>query len=383
MTQRLRIIVCDYLVRGPVGGMAWSTVHYLKGLIDLGHEVYYLEDSGEYPACYDPSLHITGVDPTYGLAYADQVLSFVGLSDAWAYYDAHTEQWHGPQAEWVESLCASADIAFNLGGSNLLRPWLRNVPVRVLIDKDPTFTQIRHLTDAKALAHSRLHTHFYTFGINFGQPNCLIPDDGLTWQGTLHPIVLEAWPVASPQPRGRFTTVMLWRSYETAVFDNLRFGMKADSFEQLLQLPQKTSEVLELAVGGTDVPETRLAEHGWHLADPLLASLNLQTYQSYITESKAEFSVAKHGYVISNSGWFSERSASYLASGRPVAAQETGCSEWLASGSGVLTFTTADEALAAIQDIAARYELHCAEARSIVESYFDASSVLTELIDSL
>lgn len=379
--SRLRIVVLGYIVRGPLGGMAWSDLHYLMGLAHLGHDVYFVEDSDDYPSCYDPVRGITDTDPTYGLQFATRIFNTVELGDRWAYHDAHTSRWHGPCANHVLSVCATADLLLNLSGVNPLRPWLMEIPARVLVDKDPAFTQIRHLCDPTAQKLAQQHTAFFSFGENIGQLGCTIPKDGLPWQATRHPIFLDAWPATPGPKQGKFTTVMLWDSYPAREHNGRRYGMKSDSFGPYIDLPEKAGRIFELAVGSPMVPSGLLCSKGWAVRDPREPTRDPGTYQRYIQQSKAEFSVAKHGYVVSRSGWFSERSASYLASGRPVLVQETGFSDWLQTGAGVIAFNTLEEALAGIEEINSRYEFHCQAARAIAQEFFDARKVLLRLLD--
>ncbi len=379
--SRLRIIVLGYIVRGPLGGMAWSDLHYLMGLVQLGHDVYFVEDSDDYPSCYDPVRGITDTDPTYGLQFATSIFERFGLGDRWAYYDAHTSRWLGPCANHILGICATADLLLNLAGVNPLRPWLMEIPVRALVDKDPVFTQIRHLSEDAARNRALQHTAFFSFGENIGLSRSTIPKDGLPWQATRHPIFLDAWSVMPGLEQGKFTTVMLWDSYPAREYNGRRYGMKSDSFGAYIDLPQKAGPIFDLAVGSPMVPRALLCSKGWALRDPREPTRDPWTYQGYIQQSKAEFSVAKHGYVVSRSGWFSERSASYLASGRPVLIQETGFSDWLQTGAGVISFNTPEEALAGIEEINSRYEFHCQAARAIAQEYFDSRQVLLRLLE--
>jgi hypothetical protein len=384
MTSRLRIIVLGYIVRGPLGGLVWHHLQYVMGLAELGHDVYFVEDSSDSLwCCYDPIRHITDTDPTYGLQLALRTFESVGLGDRWAYYDAHTARWLGPCADRIFSICATADLVLNLGGVAPLRPWMMQIPVRALIDTDPVFTQIQHLTNAVTWHQALQHTAFLSFGANIGLSQCAIPPDGLPWQPARQPIFLDAWPVTVGPVTGKFTTVMQWESYAAPEYGRIRYGMKSDSFGPYMALPKMTSATLELAVGSPTAPRALLARAGWEVRNPLEVALDPWTYQQYIQQSKAEFTVAKHGYVISRSGWFSERSAAYLASGRPVVTQETGFSDWLEVGSGVIPFHTLEEALEAIAEVNARYEFHCQAARAIAEEYFDARKVLTRLIECI
>ena len=193
----LRIVVLGYVVRGPLGGMAWSDLHYLLGLRDLGHDVWFLEDSDDYPSCVDPVRNTIGTDPAYGLRFARKLFDATGLGDRWAYHDAHTATWHGPAATRAREVCAGADLVLNLAGVNPIRPWLEDVPRRALVDKDPVFTQIRNATDPAAEC-SRMHSHHFTFAENVGRPDASVPGDGFRWQPTRHPIWLGGWPAAPP-----------------------------------------------------------------------------------------------------------------------------------------------------------------------------------------
>lgn len=381
MTQKLRIVVLGYIVRGPLGGLAWHHLQYVLGLEVLGHDVYFIEDSDDFPSCYDPSRHVTDVDPTYGLQFIREAFDWLELSDRWGYHDAHRGRWHGPLEGKAETICRSADMVLNVSGVNPLRAWLEEVPTRVLIDTDPVFTQIRHLTEPAAHRLAALHTSFFSFGENFGKSECTVPDDGFPWQATRQPIVLEAWAV-EPGPReGSFTTVMQWDSYAHRDYKGLRYGMKSESFTSFIDLPNQCSADLELALGSPNAPRQTLLDAGWRLRDPLEVTLDPRTYQEYLKASKGEFSIAKQGYVVSQCGWFSERSACYLASGRPVVVQDTGFSHWLNDVDGVVGFKTPEEALNGIEDVNSRYTKHCEAARAVAKEYFDAHCVLTELLE--
>ena len=379
-TPRLRIVVLGYVVRGPLGGLAWHHLQYVMGLARLGHDVYFIEDSDHYPSCYDPDRGVTDADPSYGLRFAASAFQRVGLGERWAYHDSHTACWRGPLGAGAAQICSSADLLLNVSAVNPLRPWTRDIPIRVLIDTDPAFTQIRHLTDPKARELALSHNAYFTFGENFGQPDCLIPDDGLPWRPTRQPIVLDAWGVVPGNPDAAFSTVMQWDSYARQEFGGRHFGMKAESFSPFLDLPRHTTQRLELALGSSGAPRDRLVREGWRLRNPLEVTRDPWTYQDYIRGSKGEFGIAKHGYVVSHSGWFSERSAAYLASGRPVVVQETGFSRWLTADAGVVPFSNPDEALAGLEGVAGRYSHHCQAAREVARDWFDADKVLSTLL---
>jgi len=238
------------------------------------------------------------------------------------------------------------------------------------------------LTDAASRNLALQHTAFLSYGENFGRAACSVPKDGLPWQATRQPVVLDAWPVTPGPARGKFTTVMQWDSYPTREFNGRRYGMKSSSFEPYVDLPKRAGSMLELAVGSPSAPRDLLRSKGWEVRDPLEVTRDPWLYQDYIRQSKAEFSVAKQGYVVSQSGWFSERSACYLASGRPVLIQETGFSRWMETGAGVISFCTLEEAFAGIEEINSRYGFHCRASRQAAEEYFDSNRVLSHLIEA-
>src|SRR5262245_59625558 len=162
--SKLRIVVLGYLVRGPIGGMAWHHLQYLLGLKAMGHDVLFLEDSDDYPSCYDPSTHTVTTDPTYGLTFATRVFERLDLDENWAYYDSHKNAWHGPAARRALAFIGNADMLIDISGVNPIRNSLENIPTRVLIATDPAFTQVRHLTNESARSRALQHTAFFSFG---------------------------------------------------------------------------------------------------------------------------------------------------------------------------------------------------------------------------
>jgi hypothetical protein len=226
-----------------------------------------------------------------------------------------------------------------------------------------------------------LHDVQFSFG------ECLssaVPETGYQWRPTRQPIVLSEWHPETPQ-REVFTTVMNWTSYKPVVYGNQSYGQKDIEFMQFRDLPSLVAPtVLEIAVNAGKTrrtPRQLLAHKGWRVVDPAEVCPDLDTYRQYIESSKAEWSVAKNGYVLGQPGWFSCRSACYLAAGRPVAVQDTGFSAVLPVGEGLLSFTTVEEAVAAIKEIGANYARHATTARALAVEYFDAARVLTRLID--
>lgn len=379
---RLRVVLLGYVVGFPLGGMTWHSLQYAMGLDALGHDVWVVEDSDDYETCYDPSTGESGTDPSYGLAYAGDVFDRVGLGGRWAYHHAHSSTWHGPAAEGIRQVCRDADVVINLAGIHPLRPWLEEIPVRVYVDADPAFTQIRHLTDPGARDLAERHTAFFSFGERIEGGSAEVPDDGFPWKATRQPIALNAWPLTPTPPEAPFTTVMQWDSYGSREHRGRRYGMKSTSFDPYLRLPETTGAPFELAVGKLDADaRERLGKAGWRLVDPQVVTRTPWTYQGYIGSSIGEFAVAKHGYVVSRSGWFSERTACYLASGRPAVVQDTGFSALVPTGEGLLAFTTPEEARAGIERVRADPLGHGRAARAVAEECFRAERVLSDLLD--
>lgn len=380
----MKIVVLGYIVRGPLGGLVWHHFQYVLGLKNLGYEVLFLEDSDDYPACYHPDTFQVNTDPSYGLAFIDSLFRAYNMQSCWAYYDFHTHSWFGRTQKEVFDFCNRAEIIFNISAVNPLRDWWAAIPNRVLIDTDPGFTQIKHLSDPSAMRTARHHTHFFSFGEKVGMDDCLIPDDGMEWKATRQPVFAEAWKVGKSLQNERWTTVMQWDSYKSKSYNGIPFEMKSFSFKQFEALPSRMpGEHFELALGGVTAPADDLQKRGWNVISSLIPTTTPERYQQYIANSKGEWTVAKHGYVVSNSGWFSERSAGYLASGKPVVAQNTGFSEILPTGQGLFAFKTIEEAEENIEIVNRDYHFHCGEARRLAEDYFDSSKVLLQLLKNV
>ena len=372
----LKILCSGHLVRYPLGGHSWHHLQYLVGFQRLGHDVTFFEHYGWPDSCFDPTRNIMTADPNYGIAYLLGLLKPHGLDHSWCYL-AEDGTAYGMPRERLAKLCRECDIYFNLDNINWI-PELEQCQRRVLVDVDPVFTQI----GAHGLGgpYSRYHALF-TYGENVHQSGCDMPTRGVHWLPTRQPIVLDLWPIEEADPSAPFTTVMNWSPLGDREYEGRIYGAKDREFEPFFSLPADTGQPMEVAVNVPAAVRKRLVGGGWQVADPLTVTCSPSTYQSYLRASRAEFSVAKHGYVITRCGWFSDRSAGYLASGRPVIIQDTGFSDWLEAGCGVVPFRTPAEASAAIAEINGRYELHCRAARAIAEEYFDARKVLSHLIE--
>jgi hypothetical protein len=227
------------------------------------------------------------------------------------------------------------------------------------------------------------HVHF-SYGTNVGRPGCTIPVRGIGWKPTVPPVVPELWQGAGPPDDAPLTTVANWGAYGGVTYEGEHYGQKDEEFLRLIDLPRRTSQKLELALSGADQSvHDRLCEAGWATRDAgQEVSTDIATYRRYLFASRGEFSAAKHAYVKTHSGWFSDRSVCYLAAGLPVVLQDTGFSDWLPTGRGVLAFSTVDEAADCIARLNADYAGHRRAAREIAGQVFDYRVVLPKLLDT-
>lgn len=375
-----KIVVLGYIVRGPLGGLVFHHLQYVLGLKQLGHEVMFLEDSEDYAACYDPSRHQLTEDPTYGLHFLQQVFRRYDLQQHWAYFDRHRNQWHGQSHLTVMEFCEEADLLINLSGSNPIRPWTASIPIRIYVDTDPVFTQIHNLQKADFRERTVLHTHHFSFGENLGTEDCTVPDDGFQWRPTRQPVVPKIWPRSPIPSQGALSTVMQWDSYATLSHDGRTFGMKSASFAPYMKLPQQVDATMCLAMGSANAPLKELQTNGWQTVDAPSVTVTAGSYQDFIGKSRAEWSVAKQGYVTARSGWFSERSCAYLASGRPVIVQDTGFSKWLPTGEAVFSFQDPEESREAIDRVLKGGINLPTACRSLIIEHFHYKKVLESLV---
>ena len=367
----MKILVAGIIARYPFGGVTWCSLMYLLGLRDLGHEVFYVEDTGE--CIYDPEQNAISEDPSYGTRYIHAALSPFGLGDRWSFvnYDGVC---HGAAQERLRAFCRDADLFINLsGGSWFWRDEYAAIPRRVFIDSDPVFTQLAiDKAEGWYVEFFRRFDHLFTFGANIGTPASPVPTGEFTWHKTWQPIVFDQWCSTGP-PGSSFTTIMTWRTESFTDVD----GNKDRELLRFIDLPSRTSHQIELAVNG---PQDLLRQHGWRTVDAMGVSRSLWDYRSYIQHSMGELAVAKHAYVAYRSGWFSDRTECYLAAGRPAVVQDTGWSSHLPSGEGLFGFAEPDQAVAAMDAVATNLSLHSRRAQDIARAYFDASVVLPQFL---
>lgn len=367
--------------RYPLGGIGWQALHYVIGLSRLGHDVYYVEDSGAPP--YDPRIKSVVEDSTYARAFLADVMGRFGLSDRWCYVDSVAGVHHGLSRERLARLYRETDAVFNVCGATRLREEHMHCPVRVYLETDPVFEQIRVAEDdRRAIDDLQDHTHHFTYGENLGQPDSPIPLEKFAWRPTRPPVIPDLWEATCNPAAERFTTVATWKNVgkDIGFRGETYYWSKHVNFLRVADLPRRTRQPLELALE-VDDPKARdlMAGHGWFLTDAFESSRDLVTYQQHIYRSRGEFTVSKDLVVRTRSGWFSDRSVCYLAAGKPVVTQETGFSKYVPAGAGLLAFSTVQEAAAALDEVNRDYAFHSRAARRIAEEYFAADRVLERL----
>jgi hypothetical protein len=371
--RKLRVLVSGMLAGDPgQGGATWAVLQYVLGLRRLGHEVLVVE-------------------PVKGEALGAVVRYFAAVCRAFdlqgtaALLVEGTHRTLGVPYETIRRHARTAELLVNVSGMLRDRDLAAQPPVRLYLDLDPAFNQLWYAVDGIDVGFAG-HTHHATVGQSIGRGDCGIPSCGFEWISTLPPVVLEHWPVAGAIERDALTTVANWRAYGSIEVEGVRYGQKAHALRPLYRLPRLSGEAFEL--GLSIHPEERddvaaLREHGWRLVSPAEAAGTPARYRRFVQGSRGEFGLAKEGYVVSACGWFSDRSACYLASGRPVVAQETGLADAVPSGNGLLTFRSLDEAVERILELARDYARHARAARALAEEFLDSDRVLTRLLDAV
>lgn len=382
MNSRGKIIVSGILFWYPLAGVTFQCLHYLEGLRRLGYEPYYVEDSGRW--VYDPQINDLTPDVTGNLRRVTPALETFGFGGRWAFRGRYPGgQCHGMTGSEIDRLYREADGFLNLCGAQEIQPEHLQIPRRVYVETDPVASQIKVAQgDPVMLAQLDAHHVHFTFGENFHNPDCRVPIVKYHWKTTRQPVVLDFWRHSLP-PGDACTTIATWQNKgKDIVFNGETYYWSKDrEFLKFIDLPRRTPVPLELALGNEPDVVNTIQSHGWRWRDSVDVSRTISDYRHYIQSSRAEFTVAKDQNIRLRSGWFSDRSACYLAAGRPVITQETGFSHILPVGEGLFGFSTQDEIVAAIEKIESDYPAASAAARDVAVEYFSAEKVLGKLME--
>lgn len=367
------------------GGAAWTRLNWALGFSQLGFDVCFVEqiDSG---ACIDAQGRAARFEESENLRYFEEVLQKAGLGGRCALVCDGGNQIAGLSLSELTDIARDAVFLVNITGNLRLENVKGRVRRKVYVDLDPGFTQFWRVKGRLDETFDD-HDYYFTIGENIGRPCCPIPTGGIHWRPTRQPVVLDRWPCARSGDPARFTTVGAWRGpYGPVEEGEQRYGLKVHEFRKVLELPQKVEATFELALDIDDSDRhdrAALESHGWTLVDPRREVPDPWSFRRYVQQSGAEFSVAKEIYVATNSGWFSDRSVRYLASGKPVLVQDTGLARHYPLGQGIVAFQTLDDAIRGAYNILNDYQTHSEAARRIAEDYFDSDRVLGRLTEQV
>jgi hypothetical protein len=397
------IVIVGTAASDPYAGMAWMTMQIVCGLRRLGHDAWYFEVTSTWP--YDPQRAARVADSEYAVPYLERLARRFGLQDRWAYRRSYSDEaWFGLPKARAEALLSTADLVFNIAGATRLRELGLKTGRVVYFGTDPVFHEIRYASgDLQVRSILDDHDDVVTYGENIGNAGCPIPPLPRLRARTRQPVLLDMWEAGAPT-NAAFTTVGNWKQagrdveYEGEVY---RWS-KHHEFKRFIDLPRRVTRPIELATNlapaesiwhgrGTEVPVfgfeqdeyALLQSHGWRLVDAPSFTTDPWRYRDYVIASSGEYTVARDLNVRLSSGWFSERSACYLAAGRPVITQDTGFGCALPTGKGLFAYNSIEEAVAAFEAVDADYELHSRAAREIAAEYFRAETVLANLVRAL
>jgi hypothetical protein len=368
------------------GGGTWERMSWVVGLRRLGLDVYFVEQIAP-EACVEPHGRVTAFEESVNLEWFRHVTEFFGVAGRSVLVYGGGEQCAGMAWERLLEVAESAELLVNLSGHLSLPPLMERISRKAYVDVDPGFTQFWHDDPSTPFKLSG-HDYYYTIGENIGTSACLIPTDGISWRSVRQPVVLDHWPVAGPAEPNRFTTVAGWRGpFGPIQFGGKTFGVKVHEFRKFIELPKlRAGDCFEIALDihpADEKDQRALLQNGWELVDPRAVACGPEAFRSYVQGSGAEFSVAQGVYVETNSGWFSDRTVRYLASGKPALVQETGFSNLYPVGEGLLSFRTLEEAADGAERITGDYDKHCRAARAVAEEYFDSDKVLGKFTEEL
>lgn len=390
--MKLRIIVGGLVGQYPLGGVAWDYFHYVLGLHELGHDVYYHEDTWVWP--FDPVKGYPSDDPQYTVNFIRNFFNTYAthLSEKWHYQFLH-EKSFGMTGEAFAEVARTADVFLNVSGACFFPDHLSPRCVKVFLDTDPGYNQIMlhekfewSENVERWCGQVESHDVHLTYAENIHSDDCIIPRMHFDWRPTRCVVTLKPWKEVKdqPPPQGAaFTTIMSWNYYGKLVYKGVQYDAKVPEYEKFRDLPRRSDVPLALAVGGQKAPVEQIKGDGWQLIDGYTATLTPQSYLEFIAGSAGEWSIAKNVYVATRSGWFSCRTACYLAAGRPAVVQETGWSRFVPSGRGVIAFETMDQAVEALREVSGNWKAHSAAAYEIAREHLASDRVLPRMLDEI
>lgn len=384
--KRKKLVVMGFMAGIPVAGVIWQHIHYIVGLQRLGHDVYYIEDSARHP--YDPEALSFTTEFGYAARLLDGLAREFGFEGHWAFCARYTPGFPtaGLSLQEIQQLYRDADGILNVCGAQEMNDDLLASDRILYVESDPALEQIKvDQGNHDTIEYLGQHRKLFTFGENVGTDEFPVPKHGLEWLPTRQPVVIDFWETSdAPAADALFTSIANWgtKGKDVAWRGETYLWSKAREFLRFIEAPREAGERFELASRVHDA-ETQALFHSnnWQLRDPAPLSDDYELYRRYIRESKAEFTVAKDQYVRLRTGWFSDRSACYLAAGRPVIMQETGFTNHYGGDGGLFAFNSLGEIAEAVKMINSDYAKHARAARAIAREIFDAEKVLSSLLE--
>lgn len=377
-----KIIFGSWMVRYPLGGnLSWA-LQFLLGLKELGHDVYLVEKAGYNFSCFDAEKQVMTNDCRYGVKIVSELLKRFGFENKWCYVD-YDENYYGLSKKKINDIFKNSTAFIDSGshGSWLLEA--QNSTIKVLIDGEPGYTQMKWANNIAMGKPVPIYDRYYTNGKNIGAYGNAVPSAGVRWEHMYSPVKTDIFKSSLPTKGSPYSTIMNWQSRSPISYNGKTYGQKDIEFQKFISLPEKVKHPIEVAVTGKKVPVELLKKKGWLITNAQKATISFNSFCNYLTYCRGEFSVCKNVFVENKTGWFSDKSAAYLASGRPVILQDTGFSSHLPTGEGLFAVSELNEAVNAIKEIESNYKKHSKAAREIAYNYLDAKKVMGKFLNEL
>src|SRR5712691_10156236 len=386
MRKKKKIVVMGFMGSIPIAGVIWQHIHYIVGLQRLGHDVYYIEDSARLP--YNPETFEINNEFDYTARLLNRLAREFQFKNRWAFCARYLRRQPtaGLSLKNIRQLYREADAILNICGAQEFNDDLLASDRIIYVESDPGVEQIKVDNGRRStIDYLGRHCALFTFGENVGTKKFPVPTHGFKWHPTRQPVVIDLWKTNRSPPRAAvFTSIANWSTsrIKDITWRGRRYlWSKSREFMRFVAAPKRTGETFELATNIKDArTRGKFLRNGWRLESPLQLSVDYWLYRDYIHSSKGEFTVAKDQYVRLNTGWFSDRSACYLAAGRPVIIQETGFTKNYGGNAGLLSFRSLSEIVDAVKRINADYAKHSHAAQGIAREFFDAKKVLASLL---
>lgn len=391
--QKLRIIVGGLVGQYPLGGVAWDYFHYVLGLSELGHDVYYHEDTWVWP--FHPVNRYPTDDPDYTVRFIRGFFDAYAphLSDRWHYLLLHDKS-HGMTREAFDEVARTADVFLNVSGACFIPDNLNPRCLKVFMDTDPGYNQL--------MLHGRFawsenvdrwcetvaaHDRHLTYAENIYADDCILPRMDFDWLPTRCVVTLPQWrsiKETTPPAGAPYTTVMSWDYFKGALtFQGVEYFGKVPEYDRFQTLPKRVGQPLALAINGQKFVPAEIRANGWQLLEAIEKTITPESYRQFIADSAGEWSIAKNVYVATRSGWFSCRTACYLAAARPAVVQDTTWSRYVPTGAGLFAFSTMDEAAAGLEAVAADPHRHRDAAYGVAREYLAPDRVLPPMLEAI